>query len=409
MKPARYKVLHGGRGSGKSWGVARALILRAVNERLLILCARDLQTSIGQSVHRLLASQIEAMELGPLFDVRQKSIVCWATGSEFVFEGLRFNIARIKSMEGIDIAWVEEAQTVPEASWAVLVPTIRKAGSEIWVTYNPDQADDATHRRFAIDPPADALVARVNWNDNPWFPEALAGEMAALKKRDHAAYLNIWEGECRNQVANALWTREILEATREPAWSDEEARAALMARQSRIVVAVDPSGCRGPDDRRSDEIGIVVAGIGHDNTARVLEDCSGRYSPTGWARACTAAYHRWQADRIVAERNFGGALVAANIRAADPNVPVREVDASRGKAVRAEPVAALYEQGRVRHVGHFAELERQMLLFSRAGYKGRRSPDRVDAAVWALTDLVLRDGSEGMLDYYREEYGDKAD
>ncbi len=399
--PARYKVLYGGRGSGKSWSVARALVIRAASERLRILCAREFQASIEESVHKLLAGQIAGLGLSALFTVRQRAIVCGPTGSEFLFEGLRYNVAKIKSMEGIDVAWVEEAQTVPEASWAVLVPTIRKAGSEIWVTFNPDMEHDAAYRRFVLHPPPGALVAKVNWDDNPWFPDELRAEKDLLRARDYPAYLHVWEGECRRVVASPLWTREALDAAREAPWSDEEERRALLARLARIVVAVDPSGCHGPDDKRSDEIGIVVAGVGHDGIARVLDDRSGRYSPEGWARECAEAWRWWRADRVVAEKNFGGALVAATLRAADPRVPVREVNASRGKAVRAEPIAALYARGQVRHVGHFAELERQMLLFSATGYKGPRSPDRADALVWALTELTLEDNT-GVLQYYRE-------
>ncbi len=386
--------------------MARALILRAMTDPIRVLCAREFQNSIAQSVHKLLASQIDALDFSSKFIIQRRSIECIGTGSEFIFEGLRFNITKIKSMEGIDIAWVEEAQTVSETSWEILIPTIRRPGSEIWITFNPDLPEDATYRRFAIDPPPGAIVVKINWYDNPWLPAELLAEKNALWARDLAAYRNIWLGECRDQVANPLWTKEIIEANREPVWLDEDERRALCETLQRVVVAVDPSGCHGPDDKRSDEIGILVAGIGHDGIARVLEDRSGRYSPTNWARECVTAYHRWQADRIVAEKNFGGALVAATIRAADQYVPVREVDASRGKTVRAEPVAALYEQGRVRHMGYFADLERQMLLFSTTGYKGPRSPDRADALVWALTDL-FDGGSDGLIQFYREERANK--
>ena len=336
-----------------------------------VLCAREFQNSIAQSVHKLLASQIDTLGFGSQFIIHQRSIECIATGSEFIFEGLHFNVTKIKSMEGVDIAWVEEAQTVSENSWEILIPTIRRPGSEIWITFNPDLPEDATYRRFAADPPPDAIVVKINWYDNPWLSGELLAEKNALWRRDLAAYRNVWLGECRDQVENPLWTKAMLEAARAPGWTGEEDRRLLCASLRRIVVAVDPSGCHSAEDKRSDEIGIVVAGIGHDGIARILEDRSGRYSPEGWARTCVTAYHHWNADRIVAEKNFGGALVAATIRAADAYVPVREVDASRGKIARAEPVAALYEQGRVRHVGYFAELERQMLQFSTTGYKGR--------------------------------------
>lgn len=159
----------------------------------------------------------------------------------------------------------------------------------------------------------------------------------------------------------------------------------------RIVVAVDPSGVSGAEGS-GDEIGIIVAGKGVDGNAYVLADRSCKLSPEGWGRRAVEAYHEFSADRIVAERNFGGAMVEAVIRTADPLAAVTLVTASRGKAVRAEPVAALYEQGRVFHSAAFIELEDQMMAMTSTGYLGEGSPDRLDALVWALTDLMLGEG-----------------
>ncbi|MFT3967986.1 MAG: ATP-binding protein, partial [Sphingobium sp.] len=155
----------------------------------------------------------------------------------------------------------------------------------------------------------------------------------------------------------------------------------------RVVVGVDP-----PAGSAGDACGIVVAGLGRDGRAYVIDDASvERPSPEQWARAVARAHHRWGADRIVAEANNGGAMVASVLRAADSLLPLRLVHASRGKAARAEPVAALYEAGRVAHVGLFARLEDEMCgLVPGGGYMGPgRSPDRADALVWALSDLLL--------------------
>ena len=130
-------------------------------------------------------------------------------------------------------------------------------------------------------------------------------------------------------------------------------------------------------------------GKGHDGLARILEDATGRYSPDEWANKALALFDRWKGDKIVAEKNFGGAMVESTIRTARRHAPVKLVNASRGKVQRAEPVAAIYAQGKVHHVGHFAELERQYCHFSTAGYMGARSPDHADAAIWALTELML--------------------
>jgi len=194
---------------------------------------------------------------------------------------------------------------------------------------------------------------------------------------------------CRSHVENALWKMEIFGANRERAPETEKEREVLLSKLTRVVVAIDPSGCAGENDKRSDEVGIVVAGVGHDGIARILEDATGRYSPNDWANRALALYDRWKADRIVAETNYGGAMVESTIHTVRSTAPVKLVTASRGKVQRAEPVAAIYSQGKVRHVGHFADLERQYCHFSTAGYMGARSPDHADAAIWALTELMI--------------------
>jgi hypothetical protein len=385
---SRYKIIHGGRGSGKSWSVARALLMRGVRKPLRILCAREFQNSLADSVHRLLADQLEPLQLSDFYTVGKSSIV-GSNGTEFLFAGLRHNVSKIKSFEGVDIAWVEEGQTVSKKSFDVLIPTIRRLGSEIWVTLNPDLEDDDVWQRFVKWPLPGSIVQQVNWSHNAWFPGELRLEKDHLKAHDLDAYQNVWEGHCRSHVQNALWKMEIFGPNREPAPETEQQRDALLATLKRVVVGLDPSGCTGEDDSLSDEVGIVVVGLGHDGIARILEDATGHYSPNDWAKKAIELYDRWKADLIVAETNFGGAMVESNIRTARRNAPVKKVNASKGKVQRAEPVAALYEQGKVRHVGHFAGLERQYCQFSTSGYMGARSPDRADAAIWALTELML--------------------
>jgi len=156
----------------------------------------------------------------------------------------------------------------------------------------------------------------------------------------------------------------------------------------RVVVGVDPSGTKGASDT-GDTVGIVVAGLGVDGTGYVLADRSCKLSPDGWGRRAVEAYREFKGDRIVAEKNFGGAMVEHVIRTVDRDVAYKEVTASRGKAARAEPVAALYEQGRVKHVGVHTELEDEMCSMTANGFAGDGSPDRLDAAVWALTELMV--------------------
>jgi phage terminase large subunit len=156
FQPARYKVYYGGRGSAKSWSVARALLIIGAGRTLRIVCAREIQKSIAQSVHQLLKDQIAALGLTDFYRVTDTAII-GLNGTEFTFVGLKHNIQSVKSLEGADICWVEEAQTVSKSSWATLIPTIRKPESEIWITFNPDLNTDDTYVRFVKNPPAGRL------------------------------------------------------------------------------------------------------------------------------------------------------------------------------------------------------------------------------------------------------------
>jgi len=212
FNPCRYKILHGGRGSSKSWSVARALITLAAAKPLRVLCARETQKSIQESVHRLLKDQIEAMGLAHLFDIQETKIL-GKNGSDFAFAGIRQQgVANLKSFEAVDICWVEEAQVVTDKSWDVLIPTIRKPGSEIWITFNPELDDDPTYKRFVLDPPESAWVQQVNWSDNPWFPQVLEAERLHMKQRDPIGYQTTWEGKCRPAVEGAIYAGEIADA-----------------------------------------------------------------------------------------------------------------------------------------------------------------------------------------------------
>ncbi len=213
FRPARYKVAHGGRGSAKSWSYARALIQRAVERPERILCCRELQNSISESVHRLLSDQIEEMGYGALFEVQQNSIyrrpydteTGKLRGSEFFFYGIKSNTNKIKSAEGITIVWCEEAEKISEGSWEILIPTIRTPGSEIWVSFNPDEENDPTYQRFVVRPPPDALVHEVNWHQNPYFPEVLRTEMEYLRSVDVEAYEHVWNGQCRRNASSQIF------------------------------------------------------------------------------------------------------------------------------------------------------------------------------------------------------------
>lgn len=192
--PCRYKVLYGGRGSGKSHQVARALIVMATQKPLRILCTRELQKSIKDSVLKLLADIIIEHSLEHLFQIQTTTIRC-TNGSEFIFAGLRNNPTEIKSMEGVDIVWCEEAANITKESWDLLIPTIRKDNSEIWVTFNPRFETDATYQRFILNTPDNCILKKFNYTDNPFFNNTLREEMELCKKLLYEDYLHIWEGE----------------------------------------------------------------------------------------------------------------------------------------------------------------------------------------------------------------------
>ena len=205
----RFKVIHGGRGGAKSWTVARILVLLAASKSIRVLCARETQKSINDSVHKLIKDQIELLGLQGNFNVTENRITS-TTGSEFSFAGIRQqSITNIKSFEGVDICWVEEGQVVSKKSWDVLTPTIRKENSEIWITFNPELDTDETWMRFVENAPSNALVIQCNWSDNPWFSETLNSDRLACLKRDPIGYENIWEGKCRTAVDGAIYANEI--------------------------------------------------------------------------------------------------------------------------------------------------------------------------------------------------------
>jgi phage terminase large subunit-like protein len=214
-----------------------------------------------------------------------------------------------------------------------------------------------------------------------------------------------YAGEYIEEIDNALWTAALLETCRDEAIvPNSKAHNQL----KRIAVGVDPSGGdaepqnkKKDDTRKHDDIGIVVAGKTFDGRGVVLEDATGPGTPKQWATNAVAAYKRWNADVIVAEGNFGGEMVRSTIQGVDANVPVELVHASRAKHVRAEPISALYEDRKVDHAGTFIELEDELCNFNRDGYQGDRSPNRADACVWALTELLLGEHTDGMLGFYR--------
>jgi len=211
---ARYRGAYGGRGSGKSVGFARMCLILAYEAKRRILCAREIQSSIRDSVLQELITQAYAIGLDHEFDYGENYFK-GKNGSQFLFKGIRHNYREIKSMSNVDICWIEEAEAVSEESWRVLIPTIRKAGSEIWLTWNPELEEGPTNQRFVVNPPENSRIVKVNYHDNPWFPQELEEERLRDLEINPDVYAHIWEGETIKrtdaQVLGGKWMTERFE------------------------------------------------------------------------------------------------------------------------------------------------------------------------------------------------------
>ena len=376
LSPSRYKGAHGGRGSGKSHffaGMAVALCLQSSGCR--IICAREVQRSLRDSVKLLVEDKIKAYGVENQFKIMYDHIRTPGKGM-IVFQGLQEHTKEsIKSFEGFNVAYLEEAHTITKGSLELLRPTIREPGSQIWASWNPRLATDPIDVLLrGENPPPRTIVVKADWRDNPWFPPELEEERSYDEIVNPVRYAHIWEGEYEPQVVGALWNREMIVAGRMPA------PPAL----KRVVIGVDPPVS---SEEGASEAGIVAVGLGEDGHGYVLADESVVAKPEGWARRVIALHDILEANAVIAEVNQGGEMVASTIHAIRPNVKVIPIRATKGKFLRAEPISALYSLGRVHHIGSYPKLEGQMCQLTSDGYHGNGSPDRVDGLVYGLTNL----------------------
>jgi hypothetical protein len=414
--PASNIMLRGGSRSGKTFLLCRAIIQRALNApgsrhaiwrfrfnhaktsiwsdtlpKVLKLCFPTLVTRFDKTDFYLELPNGSQIWVGGLDD---KERVEKVLGQEFAT--LYFNESSQISWSSIEMAMSRLAQS------AELDPAIAAATGKThlplkaYFDCNPPSKLHWSFQLFrsklrpgtkeALPDPDDYVEMRINPDDNrDNLPPKYFHILDAMSE---AKRLRFKEGEWATEVNGALWSLDDRQSFNNRTIPGiDRLRVESAPDMARVVVAVDPSGTKGDDG--GDDIGIVVAGLGVDGRGYVLADHTCQLSPDGWGRRAIDAYHRFEADRIIGERNFGGAMVEFVIRSADKNVPFKEVVASRGKVVRAEPVSALYEQGRVSHVGSFPDLEDQMCNFTANGFVGEGSPDRADALVWALTELML--------------------
>lgn len=401
--PAQHILLRGGSRSGKTFLLTRAVVVRALKaagstHAVLRFRFNHLKASV---INDTLPKVVRGCFPGLRYELNKTDwFATFPNGSQILFGGLddKERTERILGQEHSTIYLNECSQLSYAARNMAITRLAQNSGLALKAYYdaNPPTVGHWTYRLFelglepssgqALENPCLYASMRINPGDNSAnLPESYIAMLAALPARERRRFL---EGEYLSQVDNALWTLDRIQRVSE---------AQLPAMQ-RVVIAVDPSGCSGPDDWRSDEIGIVAAGKGRDGLGYALADATLRDGPNGWAKAALRLFDAHKADCIVAERNFGGAMVEATIRSVRPTAPVKLVTASRGKVQRAEPVAALYEQQRVKHLGAFPDMEEQMLAFSTAGYQGAKSPDRADALIWGLSELML--GELGALERF---------
>lgn len=409
--PQRFTCLAGGTRSGKTFLIVRAIVARALEadgsrHAILRFHANAARASIALDTLPRVMQLCFPQET--LKEHRQDAYFALPNGSRIWIGGLD-DKDRVEKILGLEYATVflNEASQIPYSSALVAFTRLAQVAPPIdqkaFVDLNPVGKTHWTHMLFRDkrDPVSRQLLK---------YPESY--ELAFLNPTDNAANLSteflrsleslpekqrkrFYDGVYVEDVDGALWTYEVIDKARcSPEDIPEDRRAA-------VVVGLDPSGAAGRDDLAADEIGIIVAARGTDGDCYILSDRSCREAPAVWGRRAVVAFHEFRADCIVAESNFGGEMVRATIEAADGSVPVRMVTASRGKAVRAEPISVRYAQGRVHHAGRFGKLEDQLCAFSAAGFAGAGSPDHADAAIWALTYLFGMDDGTGIIEFYR--------
>lgn len=387
-------LLEGGSRSGKTFLIVRAICTRAIKE--------------PESRHGIFRLRFNHIKSSIIYDTLPKVMdLCYPdisphckldksdwfykfpNDSEIWFGGLddKERTEKILGQEYATLFFNEVSQVPYSSIEMALTRLAQNTGLKLKAYYdaNPPTTAHWTYLLFhkLIDPVTKQPLANpenyarllMNPRDNIInLSEAYIKRLEGLSPQKRRRFL---EGQYSDATEGALWDVVTI----------EQSRTFDQIDMQRVVVAVDPSGCSGEDDSRSDEIGIVVVGLGVDGKVYILEDLSGKYGPKGWAQIACTAYYRHKADRLVAEVNYGGEMVKSTIKAYDDSVPVTKITATRGKVVRAEPISVLTSEGKVRFAGNFPELEDQCCAMTTNGYIGDKSPDRLDAMVWGVSYL----------------------
>ena len=401
---ATHCMLFGGSRSGKTFLLTRNVCMRALKA--------------PKSRHAILRFRFNAIKASVIFDTFPKvmelafpgvkytiSKTDWyaefENGSQIWFGGLddKERAEKILGMEFVTI-YLNECSQIPQGSRDIAVTRLAQQVNQViegrqekplkprmYYDCNPPSKVHWAYRLFVekrdpetkigVSNPMDYACFQINPQDNA--ENVSAGYLDTLKNLSQRLQRRFLKGEFADATPNALFTDEVIDKWR--------VIDGVLPDFVRVVVGVDPSGSDDIDNADNDAIGICVGALGVDGNAYLLEDCTVKAGPATWGRVATSAYDRHEADVIVGEVNYGGAMVKQTIQTARPRTPFKAVSASRGKAVRAEPFSALYENGKVRHVGDFHELEDELVAFSTVGYVGEKSPNRADAWIWVLSEL----------------------
>jgi PBSX family phage terminase large subunit len=379
----RFVVSYGGRGSGKSLQEAFLTITYAINKPgSKILCVRGTQRVMSESSLQTLKDVIDMIGYNDYFEITENTLRC-KNGSTFLFYGAR-NYLSFKSLQGINLCWVDEATELSHEAWRVLIPTIREKNSRFLVAFNPEYDTDWAYENFIIKPRPNAKIVKMNWSENPFFNDtSLPEELAYDKSVSESLYQHVWEGNLRLNNENAIFDEEDINRLS----PDEEANILLKGLDrvfEKVVIALDPSGSAHVN---SDACGIVVCAkyAGQDRFA-VLEDRTKIMKPDTWAEIAVQLYKKYEANKIIYETNYGGDMVESVIKSKDRFINPVGVRATKSKKLRAEPIQALYRQHRVDHFTGLGSLELEMMTYDENDPK-QKSPNRLDAMVWALTYL----------------------
>lgn len=391
-----FLTFYGGRGGSKTESVAQSLVLISTQKKVRILCLRESQNSIAESVKAVLEKWIEKLGLSEQFVITATSIRC-INGSEFLFSGLKSHSAiNLKSITDVNYTWLEEAESFSKKSWQLLVPSVtRTPNAKIISTFNPNRDDDIIYQTFvAKTPPKRSYVRKINCFENPFFKGSQL-EQIMLDDKERLPpeeFAHIWEGELVRYTEGSIFKESNLTP------KDLDVKVF-----TKIVIACDPATT---DRNTSNEYGIVVLGKLEDGTVGVLDDFSGNMSPHEFANSVALAKNVYNTNNVVVEVNNGGDFIKALLLENDSFLNVKEVRAGTDKLHRALPVANLFATRKIFFNRKFEKLERQMRLMTDRGFIGSRgeSPDRLDAMVWGVYELFDIKSKEQLHSLFKPEY-----